>query len=291
MVTNTAGQLYLVPTPIGNLADMTYRGVEVLRSVDTILAEDTRHSQKLLNHFEIDTHQESYHQHNSQQKISQVIPRLLAGESFAQVSDAGMPAISDPGADLVAACIQAGIQVIPLPGANAGLTGLIASGLPTTSFTFLGFPPRKSKERNHFFNQAALLPTTVILYESPYRLKDTLADLLAYYPADTRLVVVRELTKKFEEFKRGSLSELVAYYQEQGQIKGEICIIIEANQAEIASSHSDQVNQELLAKLAYADQVDYWIDQEGLTSKAAIKHVAKANQVNKQEVYRAYHER
>lgn len=168
------GTLYLVPTPIGNLQDMTYRAVATLKTVDLIAAEDTRNTQKLLNHFEITTKQISFHEHNTQERIPQLIEKLQTGVNLAQVSDAGMPSISDPGKELVAACIAANIPVVPLPGANAGLTALIASGLVPQPFYFYGFLPRKKNEQKADLAKLARRHETVVLYESPFRVAKTL---------------------------------------------------------------------------------------------------------------------
>lgn len=215
------GTLYLVPTPIGNLQDMTYRAVETLKTVDLIAAEDTRNTQKLLNHFEITTKQISFHEHNTQERIPQLVEKLQAGVNLAQVSDAGMPSISDPGKELVAACIQANIPVVPLPGANAGLTALIASGLVPQPFYFYGFLPRKKNEQKADLAQLAQRHETVVLYESPFRVAKTLALLATVCEGNRPIVACRELTKRYEEFARGTLTEMVAWAQDH-QLKGNL---------------------------------------------------------------------
>ena len=218
--TEGTGKLFLVPTPIGNLEDMTFRAVNTLRDVDLILAEDTRHTQKLLNHFEIETPQKSFHEHNTQERIPQVIEWLQEGKSIAQVSDAGTPSISDPGFELVQACVEVGIPVIPLPGANAGITALIASGLVPQPFYFYGFLPRKKKEKIEALEQLRTHSETVILYESPFRLKDTFSAIQTVYGEQQSVVLCRELTKTYEEFIRGTAAELVALVSEE-ELKGE----------------------------------------------------------------------
>lgn len=282
-----AGTLYLVPTPIGNLADMTFRAVDILKEVDTILAEDTRNTQKLLNHFDITTGQMSYHQHNSQARIPQIIDLLKSGQNFAQVSDAGMPAISDPGFELVQAAIEADIKVVPLPGANAALTGLIASGLSTDQFAFIGFLPRKKAEKRVFLDNLVNFPYTMMFYESPFRLLQTLEDCMQSFGEDRKLVVVRELTKKFEEITRGSLAEVVAHFDENRTIKGEICFYIEGNDE---PQTSESLLQDALDQMSIKDQVSWWEANEGLKTKDAIKQVAKQTGMNKREVYAEYHD-
>lgn len=190
------GTLYLVPTPIGNLGDMTYRAVEVLKNADLIASEDTRNTQKLLNHFEIETKQMSFHEHNTNQRIPELIAKLKQGITIAQVSDAGMPSISDPGHELVVACISQSIRVVPLPGANAGLTALIASGISPQPFYFYGFLPRKPKDQREELDNLKNYQETLIFYEAPHRLKKTLKALLAHFGEKRHAALCRELTKK-----------------------------------------------------------------------------------------------
>ena len=202
------GHLYLVPTPIGNLDDMTFRAIKTLRSVDLIAAEDTRHTQQLLNHFEIDTRQISFHEHNTEQRIPELLAKLQDGLDIAQCSDAGMPSISDPGRELVAAAVQVGIPVVPLPGANAGLTALIASGLVPQPFYFYGFLERKHQQQVAALQELQNRTETMIFYEAPHRLKKTLATMAEVFGDDRPAVLARELTKRYEEFSRGNLGEL-----------------------------------------------------------------------------------
>lgn len=282
-----AGALYLVPTPIGNLEDMTFRAVNVLKNVDLILAEDTRNSKKLLNHFEIATPQLSFHEHNTQERIPEIIAKLHSGLSVAQVSDAGMPVISDPGADLVKACINESINVIPLPGANAGLTSLIASGLPSDNFTFIGFLPRKKSERLEKLAALVNFPYTMIFYESPHRIRQTILDLQTVFGDEREATVARELTKTYEEFTRGTLVELAEYYGESRVIKGEICLIVAGNTAPITET---SLLQSVLDERTLKEQVEWWMSQEKTSSKMAIKQVSKQTGIPKREVYDAYHE-
>lgn len=284
--TIASGKLYLVPTPIGNLDDMTFRAVETLKSVDLILAEDTRHTQKLLNHFDIQTPTLSFHEHNSKSRLDDVIHRLQAGETIAQVSDAGMPAISDPGADLVSACVENQLAVVPLPGANAALTGLIASGLSTEQFKFIGFLPRKKNAKNEMLASLKNETATMLFYESPFRIKNTVADLVTAWGEERQAVVVRELTKSHEEFLRGQLSELQTYFEEHSDVKGEICFIVSGNPT---PNEVDEGIEATIREKPLSWQVEWWMSTKDLSSKQAIKKVAKENQLNKREVYTAYH--
>ncbi len=205
------GVLYLVPTPIGNLEDITLRALRVLREARLIAAEDTRTTRVLLQHFDIRTPLTSYHEHNRLSKLDVLLDALQAGD-VALVSDAGTPGISDPGAELVAAALAHGVRVVPLPGANAALCALVASGLSTERFAFLGFPPRKRAERQALLAQAAQFDGTLILYESPNRLHDLLLDVVAVLGADRPVCAARELTKLYEEFQRGPATAVAAHY-------------------------------------------------------------------------------
>jgi 16S rRNA (cytidine1402-2'-O)-methyltransferase len=221
----TGKTLYLVGTPIGNLGDMTMRGIQVLRDVDTIAAEDTRHTGKLLHHFEIKTPQISYHQHNEQQRIPELIAQLQAGKSIAVVTDAGMPGISDPGYLIVAACVAAGIRVIPIPGVTAVITAVSASGLPSDRFVFEGFLPVKGQERKARLESVSGEARTLVFYESPHRLRQTLADFGTTFGADRQLVIGRELTKLHEEFWRGNIGESIEHYTNI-EPQGEYAIVV-----------------------------------------------------------------
>ncbi|EOS8015266.1 16S rRNA (cytidine(1402)-2'-O)-methyltransferase [Enterococcus hirae] len=273
------GSLYLVPTPIGNLEDMTYRSVRILQEVDLIASEDTRNTQKLLNHFEIQTPQKSLHEHNYKERIPQLIAELMSGSSIAQVSDAGMPSISDPGHELVLACIQAGIPVVAIPGPTAGMTALIASGLLPQPFLFYGFLGRKKKEQQTTLETLKEYTATLIFYESPYRISATLTNMLTVF-GNRQVVLCRELTKIHEEYLRGSIEELLDYIEEH-PVKGECCLLVEGNtgseepQTQIEGSLKEQVEQ-LIAL--------------GEKTNAAIKAVAVKNGLKKQEVYRQFHD-
>jgi 16S rRNA (cytidine1402-2'-O)-methyltransferase len=216
--------LYLVPTPLGNLKDITLRSLEVLQSVDVILCEDTRTSSKLLNHYQIQKPLSPYHQHNEHKIVPHLIEQMLAGKTFAIITDAGTPAISDPAFLLVRACIKSDIKVECLPGATAFVPALVNSGLPTNNFVFEGFLPLK-KGRQTKLKQLALEERTIIIYESPMRLVKSLEEFAIYFGATRLCSVTRELTKMFEENKRGTLQEVAEYYKQKG-VKGEIVIII-----------------------------------------------------------------
>ncbi|MFZ2588438.1 16S rRNA (cytidine(1402)-2'-O)-methyltransferase [Paucilactobacillus nenjiangensis] len=274
------GTLYLVPTPIGNLQDMTFRAVDTLKTVDLIAAEDTRNTQKLLNHFEVETKQISFHEHNTAQRIPQLVEKLLTGISIAQVSDAGMPSISDPGKELVAAAIQNDIPVVPLPGANAGLTALIASGLEPQPFYFYGFLGRKPSFQKQELTELAKHQETLIFYESPHRIAKTLVNMIEIFGADRQAVLARELTKKHEEFLRGTLVELQAWATEDN-VRGEFVMLVAGNDAE-------EVDEEVI-NLSPVEEVSHLIDS-GLTTNAAIKQVAKRRAINRQDLYKDYHE-
>ena len=276
------GTLYLVPTPIGNLQDMTPRALTILTEVDLIAAEDTRHTQQLLNHFEIATKQISFHEHNWQAKIPSILADLQNGKNIAQVSDAGMPSISDPGKELVAAAIAQGIAVVPIPGATAGVTALIASGLVQQPFYFYGFLQRKNSEQIAELQRLATLRDTTIFYEAPHRLKQTLENIQKVMGDDRQVVLARELTKKYEEFLRGTVAELVAWAKTH-DIRGEFVVMIAGfTGEETADTDSDDATltvQEAVAKLV----------AKGLKPNAAIKQVAKDRQLDRQAVYADYH--
>ena len=217
-------KLYLVPTPVGNLADMTYRAVSVLQSVDLILAEDTRTSKTLLQHYQINTPMQSNHKYNEHQKLGQIIDRLHAGENIAVITDAGTPGISDPGFLVVRECVKEGIEVETLPGATAFVPALVNSGLPCDRFVFEGFLPQK-KGRQTKLNSLTDCKYTMVFYESPFRLVKTLEQLAEVLGSDRRAAVCREITKLHEETQRGTLAELSQHYTEKG-VKGEIVIIV-----------------------------------------------------------------
>ena len=216
--------LYLVPTPLGNLKDMTFRGIEVLQSVDVILCEDTRTSSKLLQHYHIQKPLSPYHQHNDHKIVEHLVDQLKGGKTFALITDAGTPGISDPAFLLVRECIKEGIKVECLPGATAFVPALVNSGIPTNRFVFEGFLPLK-KGRQTMLKELAVEPRTIILYESPMRLVKTLKELAVYFGADRLASVSRELTKMFEENKQGTLQDLAVYFESKS-VKGEIVIVV-----------------------------------------------------------------
>lgn len=220
-------KLFLVPTPIGNLEDMTFRAIRILKEVDLVLAEDTRTSGNLLKHYHIETRLQSHHLHNEHQEVSKVAEKILSGLNIALISDAGTPGISDPGFLLVRECLKLGIEVECLPGPTAFVPALINSGFPCDRFHFEGFLPQK-KGRQTRLKELAELPYTLIFYESPYRLLKALQEFAAYFGHERRVSVSRELTKVFEETIRGSMDEAISHYQEK-TIKGEIVVVVEGN--------------------------------------------------------------
>lgn len=278
----TQGRLYLIPTPIGNLEDITFRSLRMLKEVDYIAAEDTRNTKKLCNYFEISTPLISYHEHNKEQSGRKIIDLLKDGKDIGLVSDAGMPSISDPGYEIVVEALEEKLYVVPLPGANAALTALIASGLVSQPFYFYGFLDRQKKEKKKELERLKKITDTFILYESPHRLKDTLS-LMHDILGNRSIVVSRELTKKFEEFTRGSVSEVLALYEEQG-IKGECCIIIEGSSEEVSDD-----TESWWQDLSILEHVQQVMETEGHSSKEAIKLVSKERNLPKRDVYQAFH--
>jgi 16S rRNA (cytidine1402-2'-O)-methyltransferase len=220
-----AGTLYLVSTPIGNLGDMTHRAVEVLSSAALIVAEDTRHSRRLLDHYKISTPLKSYHEHNEAKETPRLVARLRAGDSIALISDAGTPLISDPGARLVSAALEANLPVVPIPGASSVMAAIVGSGMPLERFTFVGFLPRKGRERSEMIADVVASHSTVVMFEAGNRVGATLEALAEAGASDRRAVVARELTKQFEEFKRGGVAELAGAYKDVDP-KGEVVLVI-----------------------------------------------------------------
>ena len=276
------GKLYLVPTPIGNLDDMTFRAIDILKTVDYVAAEDTRHTMKLFNHFSLETPLLSYHEHNKEGRIPELVNLLKEGKDIAQVSDAGTPIISDPGYELVQACLDQGVAVIPLPGANAAVTALIASGISPQPFYFYGFLSQQKKNRRAELENLAQLPVTFILYESPHRLKEMLKDAVEILGGSRQITLARELTKKYEEILRGSLDEAVAWSRKQS-IRGEFCLVIEGSQNQFSTSAEH-------VYISYADHVRLLMDEKDISSKEAIKEVAILHNVAKRLVYHEFHE-
>lgn len=271
------GKLYLVATPIGNMDDMSIRMVNTLKEVDVIAAEDTRNTGLLLKHFGIETRQISFHEHNAQEKIPILMDLLKSGQNLAQVSDAGLPSISDPGHDLVKAAIAEDIAVVTVPGPSAGISALIASGLAPQPHIFYGFLPRKSGQQKEFFESKKAYPETQIFYESPHRVKATLESMLEVY-GDRSVVLVRELTKIYEEYQRGRISELIDYLVENS-LKGECLLIV----AGASLEKEDKADADLLA------EIDSLV-QSGSKKNQAIKEVAKKYGRNKSQLYALYHE-
>ncbi len=281
---HSCGTLYLVGTPIGNLEDITFRAIRMLRESAWIAAEDTRHTRKLLAHYEISNRMISYHEHNKEKVGPQLIEKLLSGESVALVSDAGLPAISDPGSDLVKSAIVAGIPVVPIPGANAALAALIASGLSSELFTFLGFLPRDKKKASALLRAWEHSASTVMFYEAPHRLTSTLR-LLHELWGLRRAVVARELTKRYEEFVRGSLQTCLLH-SETHQPLGEYCILVEGNQGQEQPGHM----QMWWTALSLVDHVATYEQQHGYSHKEALKQVAVDRNLSRRDVYNELHQ-
>lgn len=273
------GTLYICPTPIGNLEDITLRVLNTLKSVDLIAAEDTRHTLKLLNHFEIQKPLTSYHEHNKKGKGDVLINKLLEGENIALVSDAGMPGISDPGADIIKLCIEEEIPFEVLPGPTATILALVGSGLDTNKFTFEGFLDRDKKKRKERLEMIKRDDQTLIFYEAPHRITATLADILNVL-GNRRAVIARELTKKYEEFIRGTISELIEHIK-QNPPRGEMVLICEgANLEEEAI-----LEQNKLEEISIKDHI-ILLMKDGLDKKTAIKEVAKLRNISKRDVYK-----
>lgn len=275
------GSLYLIPTPIGNLEDMTYRAVRMLKEVSIIAAEDTRHTKKLLSHFDIHTPLISYHEHSNESRIEMIINKLITGEDVGLVSDAGMPAISDPGFEVVKAAIKEELNVITLPGANAALCALVSSGLSTEEYLFYGFLPRKKKSRQEEMNRLAKLSGTQLFYESPYRLKDTLEEFAKIY-GDRQVVIAREITKLYEEFIRGSFNEVIKGMKGM-DVKGECCIVIEG------SSSNKNEDDLWWSHLSIQEHVSYYETEKALKNKEAMKEVANDRGMSRRDIYQVIH--
>ncbi|MCF8009147.1 MAG: 16S rRNA (cytidine(1402)-2'-O)-methyltransferase [Halanaerobiales bacterium] len=269
-------KLYICGTPIGNLDDITFRAIEILKSVDLIAAEDTRRTSKLLNHFQIKNKVTSYHEHNEQTKSVKLIDTLKEGKQIALVSDAGMPGISDPGLILIKKAIKAGIEVVPIPGPTALISGLIVSGLDTEKFSFLGFIPRKGKQRDSFIENLINEEMTVIFYDSPHRTKDSFKELTELIP-DRKAALIREITKLHEEKIYGSISE-ISNLIENRELKGEVVIIIEGKEKK-------EPKEDNWAKLSILEHVQLFMDNN-FTKKEAISEVAKVRDIQKKKVYK-----
>lgn len=271
-----SGKLYICPTPIGNLEDMTYRSIRILNEVDLIAAEDTRHSIKLLNHFDISKPLTSYHDHNKDSKGGYLINKLLDGENIALVSDAGMPGISDPGEDIIRQAIENNIEIEVLPGATASITALVSSGLQTAKFAFEGFLDRDKKVRRQQLEELKEESRTIIFYESPHRLKDTLKDMLKIL-GNRKISVNRELTKRYQEIIREDLETVINIFNER-EIKGEFVLIVEGFTGEktVKNSYDDLSEREYVVTLI----------ESGMDKKEAIKAVCKDRKLKKDVVYK-----
>jgi 16S rRNA (cytidine1402-2'-O)-methyltransferase len=268
--------LYLVATPIGNLEDITMRAIRVLKQVDLIACEDTRQTQKLLNHYEIEKPTISYHQHNEASRAAELIEKLTAGARIAVVSDAGTPGINDPGFRLVALAIERDIPVIPIPGPAAFVSALVASGLPVASFAFRGFLPPKSSARRRELEQIRQSQQIEIFYEAPHRIRETLEDMARAFGPERRVVIARELTKIHEEFLRGAAADLLAQVLARGELKGEIVLLIGPASGEKSS----------LVNISIRDRVGQIMREEKLDEKSGLKKVAKERGISKSEAYR-----
>ena len=289
IVSGLAPGLYLVATPIGNLGDITLRALDVLKRVDRIACEDTRQTQKLLNHFQIATPTVSCHQHNERQRAVELIESLKAGGRIALVSDAGMPGISDPGTWLVQEAIAAGIPVIPIPGANAALSALIASGLSTEEFHFVGFLPEKTGARRSRLEELAAqagrleTPFTLVLYEAPHRILDTLAEIESIFGPAVRVVLARELTKIHEEFLRGSVADVRRELASRDRIRGEIVLLVEPpakSGSPIDSQAASAAPEKIAVRIARLQA------ECGLDEKEALKRLARELSQSKSDLYR-----
>ena len=269
--------LYLVATPIGNLEDITLRAVRVLKEADQIACEDTRQTQKLLNHYGISTRTVSYHEHNELTRAPELVLDLEGGARVALVTDAGMPGISDPGFRLISLAIRHHIPVVPIPGASAFLAALVASGLPTDSFRFSGFLPPKSGQRRHMLESVKVSPRTQVFYEAPHRVKEAVEDVVEILGAERQLVIAREVTKIHEEFLRGRAGEVLEVLKARGDIKGEITLLI---------GKVEEGQQKMAAGVSVRQRLEQIMGEEKLDEKAALKRIAKEMGVSKSEAYR-----
>ena len=273
--------LYLVATPIGNLGDITLRALRVLKEADMIACEDTRQTQKLLNHYGITTRTTSYHEHNEMTRAPELVLELEQGARIALVTDAGMPGISDPGFRLISLAIRHHLPVVPIPGASAFLAALVASGLPTDSFRFSGFLPAKRGQRRQLLESIRESPRTQVFYEAPHRVKEALSDVVEVLGKDRHVVIAREVTKIHEEFLRGHANEVLETLNARGDIKGEITLLIGK-----AEESPTRVGTGAFARPAIRQRLQQLMAEENLDEKAALKKVAKEMGVSKSEVYR-----
>jgi 16S rRNA (cytidine1402-2'-O)-methyltransferase len=265
--------LYVVATPIGNLEDMTFRAVKILQTVDVIAAEDTRHTGRLLQHFQIKTPQVSYHEHNRSSRIPELLEELTNGKAIALVTDAGVPGISDPGYELVKVCIEAGIPVVPIPGANAAITALSAAGLPTDRFVFEGFLSAKGQQRRSHLESLETESRTLIFYESPHRLRETLQDFAEIFGTSRQIVLARELTKLYEEFWRGTIEEAIAHYS-QREPQGEYTLLVAGTPPTQPQLSEEELKAELLN-----------IMSQGISRSQASRQLAKVTSLPRRQLY------
>ena len=275
----TGPALYLVATPIGNLEDITFRAVRVLKEVDRIACEDTRQTQKLLNHYGITTRTISYHEHNEMTRSAELVKDMQEGASVALVTDAGMPGISDPGYRLISLAIRHHLPVVPVPGASAFLAALVASGLPTDSFRFSGFLPAKRGERRAALEAIRTSPRTQVFYEAPHRIVEALADVVEVLGPDRHVVIAREVTKLHEEFLRGRAGEVMETLKARDGVKGEITLLI-------GKAEGSDTQATAPVKVNVRQRVEQIMAEEKLDEKAALKKVAKERGISKSEVYR-----
>ena len=279
--TSARPALYLVATPIGNLEDITLRALRVLKEVDVIACEDTRQTQKLLNHFAIATRTTSYHEHNEITKAAELVKEMQEGASVALVTDAGMPGISDPGYRLVSLAIRHHVPVVPVPGASAFLAALVASGLPTDSFRFSGFLPAKRGERRTVLEGVKGSPRTQVFYEAPHRIVESLEDVVEVLGQSRHIVIAREVTKIHEEFLRGRAAEVLENLKEREAVKGEITLLI-------GKAEEDYVETTAFGRQTVRARVEQIMKDEKIDEKAALKRVAKERGVSKSEAYREW---
>ncbi len=278
--------LYLVATPIGNLEDITLRALRVLKEVDVIACEDTRQTQKLLNHYAIATRTTSYHEHNEMTRAAELVKELQEGASVALVTDAGMPGISDPGYRLISLAIRHHVPVVPIPGASAFLAALVASGLPTDSFRFSGFLPAKRWERRAALESIKASPRAQVFYEAPHRVVEALEDVVEVLGEDRQVVIAREVTKLYEEFLRGRAREVLETLKSRVRVKGEITLLIGKAEDADARGAADAMGAATLARPTVRQRIEQVMAEEKVDEKAALKKVAKERGVSKSEAYR-----
>lgn len=274
------GKLYLVATPIGNLEDITFRAINILKNVDLIAAEDTRHTLKLLNYYEINKPLISYHRHNEDIKTDILINKLLEGKNIAVVTDAGTPGISDPGEEIVKEAIKNGIEIVPIPGACALINALISSGLNTKEFVFYGFLPLNKKNRNNTLDRIKREDKTIILYEAPHKLLKTLEDILENI-GDINCVIAKELTKIHENFTRDNISNILTDLRRKENIKGEYIILLDLN------SNQLEDDGEIISNKSVNEQYEFY-ERQGMNKKEIIKQIAKNKNVSKNEIYQMF---